>query len=32
MYSKYFEKDGLDGIEYPVNPVDIRLLEQRLNI
>ena len=32
MYSQYFEKDGLDDIEYPVNPVDIPLLEQRLNI
>ena len=32
MYSKYFEKYGLDDIEYPVNPVDIPLLEQHLNI
>ena len=32
MYSKCFEENGLDDIEYPVNPVDIPLLEQRLNI
>ena len=32
MYTQYFEENGLDDIEYPVNPVDIPLLEQRLNI
>ena len=32
MYSKNFEEEGLNDIEYPVNPVDIPLIEQRLNI
>ena len=32
MYAKHFEKEGLDDIEYPVNPVDRPLLEQRFNI
>ena len=32
MYTNHFEENGLDDIEYPVNPVDIPILEQRLNI
>ena len=32
MYSKWFEYEGLDDIEYPVNPIEIPLLEQRLGI
>ena len=32
MYTKCFEENGLDDIEYPVNPVDIPHLEERLNI
>ena len=32
MYSKCFEDEGLDDIEFLVNPVDIPLLEERLNI
>ena len=31
-YLDYFEENGLDDIEYPVNPVDLLLLKQRLNI
>ena len=31
-YIQYFEQDGLNDIEYPVNPVDIPQLEERLNI
>ena len=32
MYSNCFETEGLDDIEYPVNPLDISIIEQRLNI
>ena len=35
MYIQYLEENGPDGlqdIEYPVNPIDIPQLEQRLNI
>ena len=31
-YVQYFEEEGLLDIEYPVNPVDIPQLEERLNI
>ena len=31
-YSKYFEEEGLDDIDYPVSPVDIPVLEKHLNI
>ena len=31
-YSKLFEKEGLNDIEYPVNLVDMPILEERLNI
>ena len=32
MYSRCFEMEGLDGIEYFVNPIDIRNFKERLNI
>ena len=32
MYSKCFEKEGLDDLKYPVNPFDMPTLEERLNI
>ena len=32
MYSKCFEEESMDDIEYPVIPVDIPLHEKRLNI
>ena len=31
-YLDYFEENRLDDIEYPVNPLDLPLIEQRLNI
>ena len=31
-YLEYFEEEGLLDIEYPVNPLDIPQLEERLNI
>ena len=31
-YLQYFEQDRVNDIEYPVNPVDIPKLEERLNL
>ena len=31
-YLQYFEDEGLNDIEYPVSPIDIPQIEQRLNI
>ena len=32
MYLQYFVEEGLNEIEYPVNPVDIQKIENPLNI
>ena len=31
-YLQYFQDEGLNDIEYPVSPIDIPQIEQRLNI